>query len=179
LSIIINQSFQSGIFPDLFKIAEVVPIFKGGCKQDLCNFRPISLLSNIGKLIEKLMYNRLISFLNLSNSLYSLQFGFRKNHSTNQALIDITETIREALDQKQFAGGVFVDLQKAFDTVDHEILLSKLYHYGVRGIALNWFKSYLNHRTQTVTISNISSSIKLMSIGIPQGSTLGPLLFLI
>ena len=111
--------------------------------------------------------------------IYSLQFGFRKKHSTNHALIDITETIRQALDNKKFACGIFVDLQKAFDTVNHDILIAKLEHYGIRGSANDWFSSYLTNRSQFVSILGFDSSNKPIVHGVPQGSVLGPLLFLI
>ena len=125
------------------------------------------------------MYCRLIKFLETFNCIYSLQFGFRKKHSTNHTLINITENIRNALDSGQFACGIFVDLQKAFDTVDHEILLSKLNHYGIHGISNSWFKSYLSCRSQYVSISGFESAVKFIKYGVPQGSVLGPLLFLI
>ena len=130
-----NKSFQSNIFPDIFKIAKVILIFKSE-SQVLCNnYRPISLLSNISKLIEKLMHKRVYTFLEQQNCFYNAQFGFRLSLSTNNALMSITENIQSQLDQNKFCAGVFVDLKKAFDTVDHEILLKKLSHYGIRGIA--------------------------------------------
>ena len=108
-----------------------------------------------------------------------LQFGFRSNHSTSHALISITEKIQKALDSGQFACGVFIDLQKAFDTVDHDILLNKLLHYGVRGSANSWFKTYMTKRQQSVSINGFKSNPKFIDFGVPQGSVLGPLLFLI
>ena len=177
---IINLSFATGVYPDILKIAKVIPIFKN--KGDLLvvvNYRPISLLSNINKIFEKLVYSRLYSFLNLHNCIYELQFGFRAKHSTDHALISLTEMIREALDSGCFAGGIFIDLQKAFDTVDHHILLDKLNYYGIRGLANKWFKSYLSNRQQFVSINGYNSNTMLMKYGVPQGSVLGPLLFLI
>ena len=109
--------------------------------MDYQNYRPISLLSNIEKILEKLMYKHLYKFLNDNNILYDLQFGFRQNFSTTHALINLTENIRQALDEGKIGCGIFVDLQKAFDTVEHEVLLSKLDHYGVCGLTNNWFKS--------------------------------------
>ena len=180
LSKIINLSFVKGIYIDNLKIAETIPIFKEkGNKLDCSNYRPISLLSNINKIIEKLMHSRLYNFLSIHNCIYDHQFGFRKNHSTNHALLNLTEEIRDALDNNSFAAGVFVDLQKAFDTVDHTILLNKLNYYGIRGITNNWFKSYLSNRRQYVTINGFKSDVAIMKYGVPQGSVLGPLLFII
>ena len=180
LSNIINHSFEKGIYLDNLKIAKTIPIYKGkGSKLCNSNYRPISLLSNINKIIEKLMFKRLYKFLIQNKCIYELQFGFRKNHSTNHALINLTEDIRNALDNKQFAVGIFVDLQKAFDTVDHNILIQKLEHYGIRGVANDWIKSYLTNRKQFVSINGFNSKEVNMDYGVPQGSILGPLLFLI
>ena len=149
LSIIINLSFSTGVFIDNLKVSKIIPIYKGkGSNMSYCNYRPISLLSNRDKVIEKLMFKRLYCFLTKYKVFYNLQFGFRENHSTTHALIYLTEEIRKALDKNLFSCGVFVDLQKAFDTVDHDILLFKLDHYGVRGVENNWFKSYLSNRKQ-------------------------------
>ena len=177
---IINLSFQKGIYIDGLKISKVVPVFKDkGSDLDHTNYRPISLLSNINKIIEKLMHERLYSFLEKNKCIYELQFGFRAAHSTTHALNDLTEDIRKAIDNNSFSVGVFIDLQKAFDTVDHDILIKKLDHYGIRGSANAWFKSYLSDRKQYVTINGVDSELKSMKYGVPQGSVLGPLLFLI
>ena len=180
ISALINSSFTSGIFPSVLKISKVIPVFKNkGSPLEVSNYRPISLLSNIEKIYEKVMYSRLICFLEENNQIYSRQFGFRKGHSTENTLINIVERIRNSLDNGEFACGVFVDLQKAFDTVDHEILLAKLEHYGVRDIANTWFRSYLTDRSQFAYIANSKSPLKPINHGVPQGSVLGPLLFLL
>ena len=179
ISQLINQSFETGVFPSVLKISKVIPVFKKGSPLEVSNYRPISLLSNIEKIYEKMMYSRLFTFLNLHNQLYCRQFGFRKSHSTMHTLINIVERIRESLDKGEYACGVFVDLQKAFDTVDHKILLHKLDHYGIRGPAKQWFKSYLSNRHKYVSVENANSILKAIIHGVPQGSVLGPLLFLL
>ena len=179
LSIIFNLSFSTGQYPDLLKISKTIPIYKKDSRLLVSNYRPISLLSNINKILEKLMFNRVYNFLEKFKCIYKLQFGFRSKHSTNHALIEITETIRKALDDGNFACGVFVDFQKAFDTVNHEILIGKLSHYGIRGTANNWFTSYLSKRSQYVSILGYDSETSHVPHGVPQGSVLGPLLFLI
>ena len=131
------------------------------------------------KIIEKLMHYRLYNFLQTHNILFKNQFGFRKNTSTSHALIQIVERIRQSIDNKNNNCGIFIDLSKAFDTINHEILLSKMEHYGIRGIALSWFKSYLSNRKQYTYLNGISSNVKQINCGVPQGSVIGPLLFLI
>ena len=154
LADIINLSFSTGTYIDKLKLSKIIPIYKEkGDKLSSINYRPISLLSNVNKIFEKLMYKRLYSFLEEQKSIYDYQFGFRQYHSTTHALIDLTEDVRKAIDNNKFSCGVFIDLQKAFDTVDHNILLKKLEYYGIRGIANDWFYSYLKNRKQYVSIS--------------------------
>ena len=176
---IINTSFMTGKFPDALKIVKVIPIHKGGSTQDVNNYRPISLLSIFDKIIEKLMHKRLYEFFENNNILFKNQFGFRKQNSTVHALVQITEQIKESIEKGKFGCGIFIDLRKAFDTVNHDILLRKLEHYGVRGTLLQWFESYLSGRKQYVFFDGNSSEQKGISCGVPQGSVLGPLLFLI
>ena len=179
LADLFNKSFEEGTFPSILKSANVIPVHKKDDHLQSSNYRPISLISNISKILEKIMHTRLYCFIEKNNSLFELQFGFRCNHSTTHALIEITEKIRKACDSKNFACAVFVDLQKAFDTVNHSILIKKLEHYGVRGVTNSWFKSYLTDRTQYTTVKQKRSDNALITHGVPQGSVLGPLLFII
>ena len=146
---------------------------------DANNYRPISTLSPFSKILERLVYDQLISFINKNNILYKYQFGFRKGFSTEHAILELTDYLRNAIDNKQYTCGIFLDFSKAFDTVNHSILLNKLEKYGIRGLPLQWFYSYLSDRAQFVQINNTKSDKLMMKCGIPQGSTLGPLLFLI
>ena len=149
---IINLCFKTGHFPDQLKLADIIPLHKKDERYKCNNYRPISLLSNLSKIFEKTMHSRLYEFLENFDLLYKHQYGFRKKHSTNHALIKIVENIQEKLDNKTFVGGVFLDLQKAFDTVNHKILLQKLDYYGIRGTANKLFKSYLSNRYQRVSL---------------------------
>ena len=179
LVILINESFSTGIFPDKLKIAKVIALHKKGATDDPSNYRPISLLSVFSKIFEKIMHKRLYNFLEVNDILHPLQFGFRKKHSTQHTLISMTETIKKSIDNGKFECAIFIDLKKAFDTVNHTILLKKLEHYGIRGIPLKWFESYLLNRKQYVSINGYSSEELILRHGVPQGSVLGPLLFLI
>jgi len=179
LTNIFNKSFEQGIVPEILKIAKVIPLFKKKDPFIVENYRPISLLSIFNKLLEKLMCRRLLSYLSKEHILYKFQFGFRKNHSTILAIIEIVDNIRSELDKGNSVVGVYLDLSKAFDTVNHEILLSKLLHYGIRGNAYKWFKSYLENRKQVTCVNRYASKTELVNIGVPQGSVLGPILFLL
>ena len=175
---IINTSLSTGVFAESLKIAKVIPVFKADDPTLFSNYRPISILPAFSKLFEKVMYNRVINFLNLHNILYSKQFGFRNNHSTAFALIDLINNISSAIDRNETTLGIFLDLSKAFDTI-HEILCQKLQHYGIRDTALAWIKSYLDDRTQFVQFGSHRSYPRKILCGVPQGSLLGPLLFII
>jgi len=179
LTDIINDCFSDGIFPTYLKSGNITPLHKKDSKLLASNFRPISLLSNISKIFEKLIHKRLYSYLEKNNIIYDFQFGFRKGHSTNHALITLTEAIRSALDSNEYAVGIFLDLQKAFDTVEHSILIKKLEHYGIRGTENDLLKSYLTGRCQCVKSDDIKSDQIEIKHGVPQGSVLGPLLFLL
>lgn len=179
LTHIFNHSIMTGVVPDKLKIGKVIPVYKKGDSSLPTNYRPISLLSIFDKLLEKLMYKRVYTFLTENNILYPYQFCFRKNHSTSLALIDVIDNIYSCLDNNETVVGIYVDLQKAFDTVDHNILLYKLYNCGVRGIAHKWFVNYLYNRKQFTSVNNAVSMLKNVTCGVPQGSVLGPLLFLI
>ena len=180
ISLIANISFSTGTFPSTLKTANVIPIYKKDDHTVCNNYRPISLLSNISKIIEKLVHKWLTTFLNKNAILYEKQFGFRNNHSTTHALLEITEKIKQACDAGQFACGVFLDLQKAFDTVNHTILLKKLMtHYGIRGVANKWFQSFLEDRKQFTSVQGSKSAEKPIKYGVPQGSVLGLLLFIL
>ena len=179
LSLIINHSFSQACFPSCLKLAKVIPVYKSGATYLCSNYRPISLLSSVSKVFEKAMHSRLYTYLEKYNLIYELQFGFRQKHSTSHALVSMIEQIKSNLDTGKFAAGVFLDLQKAFDTVNHSILLKKLEHYGIRGRVNDWFASFLKDRKQFVTIDSTDSATNDVEYGVPQGSVLGPLLFLL
>ena len=179
LAFIFNLSLSTGTVPQNLKVACVTPIFKSGDSHNIHNYRPISVLPCFSKILERIIVNRLTKFLSKNNILSPHQFGFRSGHSTDMALIHFTDCISSSLSKKLYTAGIFMDLSKAFDTIDHNILISKLDFYGVRGRALDWFKSYLHQRRQFTIINNVESSWKYISYGVPQGSILGPLLFLL
>ena len=179
LTILINQSLTTGIFPDKFKIAKISPLIKKPNIFEIDNFRPISLLSSISKVVEKCVFNQLYAYFERQKLLYGSQYGYRKKHSTELACLELVDKVMHDLDRGETPICFFLDLSKAFDTLDHKILLHKLQYYGIQGISLAWFKSYLSNRVQFVEIDGIKSENKTIDTGVPQGSILGPLLFII
>jgi len=179
LAVIFNRSITESLFPDCWKIANVVPIFKKGEKTSVTNYRPVSLLSCCGKLFERVVFKHMYNFFLENNLLYKYQSGFLPNHSTTFQLIDIFHHICQSFDNKQFSCMVFCDISKAFDRVWHKGLLFKLKQNGINGALLNWLENYLTNRQQRVVIQSAVSNTKRITAGVPQGSVLGPLLFLI
>jgi hypothetical protein len=178
LSELFNMCLISGIYPDSLKVAKIVPIFKSGNIRNVSNYRPISLLPIINKIFEKLLYARLQSFFEGGNLISENQFGFRRARDTSQAALRLIDEILPSMGTKECSAAVFLDFSKAFDTVDHSILLMKLERYGVRGCALDLLKSYLSDRSHCVRIGECVSPPLLSRVGVPQGSCLGPLLYL-
>ncbi len=176
---LVNMSLEQGIVPDAMKLARVIPIHKAKSKEEFNNYRPISLLSNVSKVLEKVVHKRLYSFLAKHNILYSNQYGFRPKRSTIDAITEFNSDVLPSLDAKQKCLSVYLGLSKAFDTINHGILMLKLQYYGIRGKALEWFESYLDQRRQYVSYLGINSPIRTIAYGVPQGSVLGPLLFIL
>lgn len=179
LAFIFNKSVNQGIFPDLMKNSKLIPLFKSGCKQDASNYRPISVLPVLGKIFEKILLKQLICHFNTKGLLHKHQFGFTKGRSTLDAGVELIRHIFDAWEDSHDAIGVFCDLSKAFDCVDHKTLLLKLNHYGVNDRALDLLQSYLVGRVQTVQINEERSGGSVIEMGVPQGSILGPFLFLV
>lgn len=181
IRIIINQSLVTGIFPKKLKHAIVTPIYKGknSDPQEFINYRPISLLPTLSKILEKVVQKQLYRYMTENKLLTNSQYGFRTNHSTEHATVEFVDRIAQSIDKGEIPFSIFIDLSKAFDTLDHQILLKKLDHYGIQGSQLSWFKNYLSDRTQSVKFNGEISPPLTMETGVPQGSVLGPLLFLI
>ena len=181
LTHVVNRSIVTGIVPKQLKVAKVIPIYKAADKEQLKNYRPISLLPAFSKIFEKVMYNKISSFLECKNLLYKHQYGFRSKHSTVHPLLHLINGCAESNNKNpsEYTLSIFCDLSKAFDVISHDILIKKLNYYGIRGIANQWFVSYLSNRYQYVDIDGITSTLEKIICGVPQGSILGPLLYLI
>ena len=184
---LLNISLHSGSFIKSFfspmclslKIARVIPLYKSGDLRLINNYPPVSVLPVFSKLFERIMHNRLVKFIDSHEILNNSQFGFRKNHSTTAALIVLIDKILNGFNNGELTLGIYLDYSKAFDTIDHNILQKKLHQYGIRGISLKWIVDYLHNRKQFVCYSGYNSEWSLISCGVPQGSILGPLLFIL
>ena len=185
LDMIFNDSLKSGIYPNRMKLADVIPLHKSGPKNLCTNFRPISLLLTLSKILEKIMYKRIYGFLDKTGQIFKSQYGFRSKHSCEHAITELLGEIVKNLENKKHAMAIYLDLSKAFDTLDHDILLTKMERYGIRGTALNWFRDYLTNRQLRSKCQTSTSELPVYSDAMyihysaPQGSCLGPLIFLI
>ena len=180
LADLFNKSMSHGKFPNAMKLSEVVPLHKGKSRKIPENYRPISLLVTISKVLEKIIYQRVYDFLHHSGSIYQSQYGFRSNHSTDNAVTELIGEVLKNLENKKHTLTIFLDLSKAFDTLEHDMIYKKLSKYGIRGTCLEWFKSYLTDRTMSLKCRTASSPNEIRSntfevkFGTPQGSCLGP-----
>ena len=185
LNIIFNKSLQSGIFPDLMKRADISPLFKSKLENDTNNYRPISLLLTISKILEKIVYKRTYSFMEKTGQIFNSQYGFRSQHSCENAVSELVSEVTKGFQNGLYTAALFLDLSKAFDTLEHRVLIMKLKKYGIRGTCLEWFRSYLSNRKIRVKCQVASSGktefseYQTVNYGTPQGSCLGPLIFLL
>ena len=176
---LVNLTISTGLIPAERKDARETPIFKSGARNNVNNYQLISVLSLVSKIMERAIQEQFLAFLTENDLLLFYQSGFQKKHSTETAIVYLTDYILEHMDRQTITGAVFIDLKKAFDLVDHEYLLFKLEHYGVKGSSLDWFRNYLTKQTQRVQFGNEKSSTQAIHFGIPPGSILGPLLFVL
>jgi retron-type reverse transcriptase len=176
---IVNLSFEKGIVPTDIKMAKVIPLYKKGNRLDPGNYRPVSILSVVSKIIEKVVHKQIYDYVSKNRLIYDFQSGFRRSYSTDTCLLFLTDRIRKELDGGNLCGMVLLDLQKAFDTVNHSILLDKVVAMGFSDIVKAWLASYLAGREQKVEVGGMLSESKTVYNGVPQGSVLGPLLFLL
>ena len=180
LCFLFNSCMLSGVFPDELKIAKVIPLFKSGSSNVMSNYRPISILPTLSKVFEKLIYKRLYTFFEDKEVIHNNQYGFRYSHSTVHAVQTAINSVVTSLNRSHHSMGIFIDFSKAFDTIQHKILLDKLYNYGIRGISHELINDYLTNRKQYVFYDNkCYSVVNDISVGVPQGSVLGPLFFII
>ena len=179
LTFVINSFFSNGEFPDAWKMARVTPIFKSGEQDLVINYRPISILPALSKIVERHVFLSLSSWFNKYNLLFSSQSSYRKHHSCITAMVNLVDQLIANMDDKLISSLLMIDLSKAFDTINHELLITKLSIYGVSPSSLKWFKAYLTSRRQYVRIDNVDSNSQIIRHGVPQGSILGPLLFII
>ena len=176
---IFNKCMESGEFPLILKVGRISPIYKKDAKNNIKNYRPISTLPVFEKIFEKILYSRIYDYVTSKNIISETQFGFRKLHSTSHAIHHSVNSIKKSHSNSKHVIGVFIDLSKAFNTIDHKTLLCKLYNYGIRGIPHDLIKSYLSNRKQYVKIGTQESNKLVVKYGVPQGCVLGPLLFLL
>ena len=176
---IFNRSIEFSIFPQRWKIATIVPLYKGGGNDEVSNYRPVSLLPVPGKILEKLIHDHLMEFFENNHILSDFQFGFRKNHSTLDSIATLVDNILHSVNDGNVILAAFIDFKKAFDTVNHNILLEKLFYLGIRGPLLAWIQDYLSRRVQRTICNGKLSDLKGIKCGVPQGSILGPLFFLV
>ncbi|CAB4044229.1 Hypothetical predicted protein, partial [Paramuricea clavata] len=174
LAYIINLSLSSGIYPAQWKNAKIIPVYKSGSVSELDNYHPISILPAISKIVERLVHDQLAKFLEDSSLFSPTQFGFRSKYSTGLAVTYFTDTIRKKIDRRKLTGAVFIEFRKAFDTLNHAVLIKKMEMLGIRGVQLKWFTGYLSNRQQIVIYDHYRLDNYPVSYSVPQGSILGP-----
>ena len=179
LATIINLSMSTGVYPTDWKRSKLIPVYKSGSNNDIENYRPISVIPAISKIAEKVIHSQLSSYFEKNNLLHDDQFGFRRLRSTEHAAIQFTDNIKKKVNEGKLVGSIFIDLTKAFDTLNHSKLILKLNSYGIKGNELEWFRNYLFNRSQCVQYRNSLSHEEKITSGVPQGSIVGPLLFTI